>query len=46
MSASFDKVFSKYQNDFRKGYGAQQCLFALLEKCKTSVDKGIWGFVN
>ena len=40
MSANFDEIFSKYQYGFREGYSTQQCILALLEKWKTSVDKG------
>ena len=28
----FDKIFSKYQCGFRKGFSTQQCLLAMLEK--------------
>ena len=45
MSDYFDEIFSKYQNGFRMEYSTQKCL-SLLGKCKTAVDKGIWGFVN
>ena len=30
----FDKILSKYQCGFRKGYNSQQCLIALIEKWK------------
>ena len=40
MPVYFDEVFSKYQYVLRKGYSAQQCLLALLEKLKVAVDKG------
>ena len=40
ISAYFDEIFSKYQYGFRNGYSTQQCILALLEKCKTAVDKG------
>ena len=40
MSTYFDKIFSKYQYGFRKGYSTQQCLLALLEKWKSAVEKG------
>ena len=40
MSAYFDEIFSKCEYGFRKEYSTQQCLLALLEKWKTSVDKG------
>ena len=39
MSPYFDKMFSKYEYSFRKGYSAQQCLLSVLEKYKTAVDK-------
>ena len=31
---------SKFQSDFRKGYSAQHCLLAILEKWKEALDKG------
>ena len=40
MSAYFDKIFSKYQHGFKKGYSTQQFLLILLEKLKSAVDKG------
>ena len=40
MSQFFDKIFSKYQCGFRKGFSAQQCLLAMLEKWKRSIDNG------
>ena len=36
----FEKILSKYQCGFRKGYNAQHCLIALIEKWKQSVDNG------
>ena len=36
----FDKILSKYQCGFCKGYNSQQCLIALIEKWKKSVDNG------
>ena len=36
----FDEIFSKYQYGFRKGFSTQQCLLALLEKWKGSIDRG------
>ena len=36
----FDDFLSKQQCGFRKGYNAQQCLLALLEKWKRLVDSG------
>ena len=35
-----DSLLSKYQCRFRKGFSAQHCLLALLEKWKNAVDKG------
>ena len=35
-----DNFFSKFQCGFRKGYGTQQYLLALIEKWKSVVDKG------
>ena len=40
MSSFFDDIFSKYQYGFRKGFSTQQCLLALLEKWKWSIDRG------
>ena len=36
----FYDTFSKYQHGFRKGFSTQQCLLALLEKWKRSIDRG------
>ena len=36
----FDKILSSKQCGFRKGYNAQHCLIALIEKWKKSVDNG------
>ena len=36
----FEKILSKYQCGFRKGYNAQHCLITLIEKWKKSVDNG------
>ena len=33
-------LLSKFQCGFRKGYGAQDCLLAMLEHWKSAVDKG------
>ena len=38
MSAYFEPILSKYQCGFRKGYSAQYCLLAMLEKWKSAVD--------
>ena len=35
-----DPLLSKFQCGFRKGYGAQDCLFVMLEHWKSAVDKG------
>ena len=40
MSSFFDGIFSKYQYGFRKGFSTQQCLLALLEKRKRSIERG------
>ena len=40
MSSFFDDTFSKYQYGFRKSFSTQQCLLALLEKWKRSIDRG------
>ena len=36
----FENIFSKNQCRFRKGHSTQQCLLAMLEKWKSSVDSG------
>ena len=36
----FDVIFSKYQYGPRKGFSTQQCLLALLEKWKRSINRG------
>ena len=40
MQNYFNNTLSKYQCGFRKGYNAQHCLIALIEKWKQSVDNG------
>ena len=41
-----DPFLSKYQCGFRRGFNAQNCLLAMLEKWKSSVDKGkVFGVV-
>ena len=40
MSSFFDNFLSKQQCGCRKGYSTQQCLLALLEKWKRTVDSG------
>ena len=37
MNKYFDPILSKYQFGFRKGYSAQQCLLAMIEKLRTSL---------
>ena len=39
LSAFFDKIFSKFQCCFRKGYSTQHCLLMMLESRKEAVDK-------
>ena len=40
MATFMDKYFSKFQCGFRKSYSTQQCLIALIEKWKSTVDSG------
>ena len=40
ISGSFDNFLSEKECGFRKGYSTQYCLVNLLEKWKSSVDKG------
>ena len=40
ISKYFETRFSKFQCGFRKGYNAQHCLLAMIEKWKTAVDNG------
>ena len=40
MSSFFDNIFLKYHYGFRKGFSTQQCLLALLEKRRRSIDRG------
>ena len=40
ISEFFEIIFSKNQCGFRKGHSTQQCLLAMLEKWKRSVDSG------
>ena len=35
-----NKHFSKYQYGFRKGFSAQRCLIAMIEKWRQSLDSG------
>ena len=39
MSKFFDKILSKYQCGFRKGFNAQHCLATMLEKWRETIDK-------
>ena len=39
IASNMDKFLSKYQCGFKKGYSAQRCLLAMLEKCKRAVDQ-------
>ena len=39
LSSYFENFLSKFQFGFRKGYSAQQCLVALIDLWKKSVDK-------
>ena len=36
----FDKILSKYQCGFRKGFNSQCCLATMLEKWRETIDKG------
>ena len=38
MSEFFEPILLKYQCGFRKGFSAQHCLLAMLEKWKSAVD--------
>ena len=38
ISEYFEPILSKFQCGFRKGYSAQHCLLAMLEKWKSVVD--------
>ena len=40
MHPYFEKLFSKFQFGFRKGFNAQHCLITLIEKWRRSVDGG------
>ena len=40
MSKFFDKILSKYQRSFRKGFNSQHCLATMLEKWQETIDKG------
>ena len=38
MYPYFDKIFSKFQCGFQKGFNAQHCLSTMIEKWRRSVD--------
>ena len=38
ISEYFEPILSKFQCGFRKGFSAQHCLLAMLEKWKAAVD--------
>ena len=40
ISKFMEPLLSKYQCGLRKDYNTQSCLLAMLEKWKSSVDKG------
>ena len=40
MYPYFDKLFSKFQYGFRKGFNAQYCLITMIEKWRRSTDGG------
>ena len=40
ISVYFERIFSRFQCGFRKGYKSQDALLAMIEKLKRSVDKG------
>ena len=40
LSHHFDKILSKSQCGFRKGYSAQQCLISFVDTWKKAIDKG------
>ena len=40
ISKYFETRFSKFQCGFQKGYSAEHCLLAMIEKWKTAVDNG------
>ena len=40
ISEFFNKIFSKYQTDFQKGFNTQTCLVVMLEKIKKCLDDG------
>ena len=40
ISSYFNDIFSKYQCGFRKGFSAQNCLLAMREKWRNSMNQG------
>ena len=36
----FEKIFSKYQTGFRKGFNSQDCLIAMIKNFRNSLHKG------
>ena len=40
ISEYFETLFSKFQCGFRKGYGTQDCLLALVVNFKKALDQG------
>ena len=40
MSDFLENVLSKYQWGFRKGFSSQQCLVAMIEKWRKTLDNG------
>ena len=40
ITVFIDPLLSKFQCGFRKGYGVQDCLLAMLEYWKSGVDEG------
>ena len=40
MLKFLDKILSKYQYGFRKGFNSQHCLATMLEKWRETIDKG------
>ena len=47
FSAYFDNIFSNLQCGFRKGYSAQRCLLAMIEKSKNKLgQRGIFGALD
>ena len=43
LKGHFDKLQSKYQCGFRKGFITQHCLLAMIKKLRKSLDSGGWG---